>query len=525
MQGLIDFLKKMGRGRLLIMGGVAALLLGVLGLVAFRGATPEMGFLYTDLDPAVASKISDELKTQNIPYQVSADGTAILVPRERLAELRMSLATQQLGAKMGYDILDTEEPFGVSASRAKINETRAIEGELARSISTLDSVSSARVHIVMPERELFATEPRKATAAVTVKTVGHLKPDQIDAVRYLVSSAVPELSPESVSIIDQNGTLLARAGEAGSAGGAGIEQQQEEAAARLRSQIEALLEPIYGAGKVRAEVAVQLERSQTREESEVYDPDKQVIQRQVTVESNNQDSETDAAPAATTTTISNQLPENAAPVGGQNGRNSQNSQNSEDTSYQNSVTRTLKVEAPGTIKRLTVAVNVDGGKGGVQQQQIQQLTRLVENAVGFDAERGDSVVVESMQFAKPQDVPPVATGLPLGISMDQIVNVLKLLIIAVVGIVVIRMLRGRAGAADPEMELAAAGGATPQTLDSLMAEAGLSGMISDQARSEAVAAAAEAAAAKKQELLGQLGGRVAADPTAAANVFRQWLNG
>lgn len=515
----------MGRGRLLVMGGVAALLLAVLGFVAFRGASPEMGFLYTDLDPAVASKISDQLKTQNIPYQVAADGTAILVPRERLAELRMSLATQQLGAKMGYDILDTEEPFGVSASRAKMNETRAIEGELSKSISTLDSVSSARVHIVMPERELFATEPRKATAAVTVKTVGHLKPDQIDAVRYLVSSAVPELSPESVSIIDQNGTLLARAGEAGSAGGAGIEQQQEEAAARLRTQIEALLEPIYGAGKVRAEVSVQLERAQTREESEVYDPDKQVIQRQVSVESNNQDSETESAAAPTTTTISNQLPENAAQPGQPGGRNSLNNQTSEDTSYQNSVTRTVKVEAPGTIKRLTVAVNVDGGKGGVPQQQIQQLTRLVENSVGFDAERGDSVVVESMQFAKPADVPPVSTGLPLGISMDQIVNVLKLVIIAIVGLVAIRMLRGRGAPVEGDMELAAAGGAPGASLDSMMADAGLSGMISDQARNEAVAAAAEAAAAKKQELLGQLGGRVAADPAGAATVFRQWLNG
>ena len=524
MQGLIDFLKQMGRGRLLIMGGVAALLLAVLGFVAFRGASPEMGFLYTDLDPAVASRISDQLKTQNIPYQVGADGGSILVPRERLAELRMSLATQQLGAKMGYDILDTEEPFGVSASRAKMNETRAIEGELARSISTLDSVSTARVHIVMPERELCATEPRKATAAVTVKTVGNLKPDQIDAIRYLVSSAVPELSPESVSIIDQNGTLLARAGEAGSSGGAGIEQQQQEAAARLRTQIEALLEPIYGAGKVRAEVSVQLERSQTREESEVYDPDKQVIQRQVSVESNNQDAETESAPAATTATISNQLPENAAPGGAPAGRNSQTSQTSEDTSYQNSVTRTVKVEAPGTIKRLTVAVNVDGGKAGVPQQQIQQLTRLVENSVGFDPDRGDSVVVESMQFAKPAEVAPVQTGLPLGISMDQIVNVLKLIIIAIVGLVAIRMLRGRGGIGDANPDLAAAG-AAPASMDSLMADAGPSNMISDQARNEAVAAAAEAAAAKKQELLGQLGGRVAADPAAAANVFRQWLNG
>ena len=153
--------------RLLIMGGVALVLLVGLGALAFRGETPQMGYLYTDLDPAAAASISEKLKGQNVAFQLSPDGTSIMAPQDKLAELRMSLAGEQLGGKIGYDVLDQEEPFGVSSSRAKMNETRAIEGELSRSIESLQTVSKARVHIVMPERAMFSNESRKATAAAT----------------------------------------------------------------------------------------------------------------------------------------------------------------------------------------------------------------------------------------------------------------------------------------------------------------------------------------------------------------------
>lgn len=525
MQSILNFLGQMGRGRLLVMGGVAALLLAVLGYVAFRGSSPEMGFLYTGLEPGAASTIADQLKSQNVPYQVAADGTALMVPRDRMAELRMSLASQQIGAKIGYDVLDAEQPFGVSASRAKMNETRAIEGELAKSIETLDSVSGARVQIVMPERELFASEPRKATASVTLKTLGRLKPEQINSIRYLVSSAVPELLPENISIVDQTGALLARAGEPGSDGGGDLEQQQTAVAARLRSQIESLLEPIYGAGKVRAEVSVQLERSQTREETEEYDPDKQVIQRQVSVESADQNTEgQNSQPVGTT--VSNQLPENAADGAAGSNRATQSNQTSEDTTYQNSVTRKVLVNAPGSVKRLTVAVTIDGGKAGVPKPQIQQVTRLVENSVGAVTERGDSVIVESMAFAKAEDVAAVSTALPFGINMDQIMSVLKLIIIAGAGIVVLRILRSRGGGGGEEgqFQLAAAGSLEGASgLDAVFADA--QNALSDQARGDALRMAEEAASAKKAQVIQQLGGRVATDPTAAANVFRQWLNG
>jgi len=523
-QSILNFLGQMGRGRLLVMGAVAALMLAVLGYVAFRGSSPEMGFLYTGLEPGAASQIADQLKSQNVPYQVAADGTALMVPRDRMAELRMSLASQQLGAKIGYDVLDAEQPFGVSASRAKMNETRAIEGELAKSIQTLDSVSGARVQIVMPERELFASEPRKSTASVTLKTLGRLKPEQINSIRYLVSSAVPELLPDNVSIVDQTGALLARAGEPGSDGGGDLEQQQTAVAARLRSQIESLLEPIYGAGKVRAEVSVQLERSQTREETEVYDPENQVIQRQVSVESADQNTEgQNSQPSGTT--VSNQLPENATDGAAGSSRATQSNQTSEDTTYQNSVTRKVLVNAPGSVKRLTVAVTIDGGKAGVPKPQIQQVTRLVENSVGAVTERGDSVIVESMAFAKAEDVAEVSTALPFGINMDQIMSVLKLIIIAGAGIVVLRILRSRGGGSEQgQFQLAAAGPLEgDSSLNAVFADA--QNALSDQARGDALRMAEEAAATKKAAVISQLGSRVATDPTAAANVFRQWLNG
>lgn len=137
-------LGQIGRQRLLLMGGIAAALLAVLAVVATRGGDSSMGFLYTDLDPSAAQSIAEKLKAQNVAFQLSADGTSIMAPEDKLAELRMGMAGEKLGGKIGYDVLDEEEPFGVSASRAKMNETRAIEGELARSVETLQSISRAR---------------------------------------------------------------------------------------------------------------------------------------------------------------------------------------------------------------------------------------------------------------------------------------------------------------------------------------------------------------------------------------------
>nr|WP_236549135.1 MULTISPECIES: flagellar basal-body MS-ring/collar protein FliF [Novosphingobium] len=517
------------------MGGVALALLVGLGWMAFRTPAAEMGYLYTDLDPSAAQSITEKLKGQNVPFQISADGTAVMAPVDKLAQLRMSMASEQLGGKIGYEVLDAEEPFGISSSRAKMNETRAIEGELVRSIESLEKVSKARVHVVMPDRAMFETEPRKASASVTVKTSGRLSSEQVQAIRYLVSSAVPDLNPEAVSIVDQTGALLARAGEGGDAGAGNLEDRQNSVEARLRSEIEAMIEPIVGQGKVRAEVAAVLERDQVREESEVFDPDTQVISHQTTVESNNQSDENSAG--AEGVTVGSQLPDNQGNVNGSGGdaRRSAQNETSEDTTYQNSRTQKVAVRTPGQVKRLTVAVMVDGGPQGLPAAQVQRLQRLVENAVGFDADRGDSVVVENMAFSAPADLEGSEGGLPFGLTWDRIFDVLKILIVGGIILFAVRMLRPkpaepplvegvverRLTADDAEMmalnERAAEGDEEAmRKLEEMRAE---EGEMLDQE-----IALAQVDGRIKLSALRRIGDAISASPAESASVIRQWMN-
>lgn len=537
LNGLRNFLSQLGTRRLMIMAGVALALLGVLAAVALRGGSSEMGFLYTDLDPAVAQSITAKLTAQNIPFQLSADGSSIMAPQEKLAQLRMAMAGDKLSGKIGYDVLDAEEPFGVSSSRARMNETRAIEGELEKSIQSLDNVSRARVHIVMPERAMFAAESRKATAGVTIKTNGRLPASAVQAIRYLVASSVPELSAEQVSIVDQTGTLLARAGEADNASAGQADERETGIETRLRSQIEAMLEPIVGAGKVRAEVSAQVGRDQTREETNVFDPDKQVIGHQITVESGDQSNE-NAAPAPGAS-IAGQLPENqgAGAVGGPTGdtRKSAKNETSEDTTYENSQTHTVTVRSPGKLARLTVAVMVDGGKKGVAAPDIARFTRLVQNAVGFDAARGDSVIVESMPFALADPLADSKPGWFSWVSGDQLFGLLKLLVIAGVGLVALRMLRPKVTPAQlaEEARLLTAQTGDAQALAARVASGDPAAMLQIEAMREAgddtalldqEIALAQVDGRIKTSSLKKIGEAINGSPAEAASVIRQWMN-
>jgi flagellar M-ring protein FliF len=535
LDGIRNFIAQVGPRRLMLMGGVAfALLVGIAAL-AMRSPSSEMGFLYTDLDPSAARSITEKLTAQGVPFQLSADGTSVMAPVEKLPELRMAMASEQLGGKIGYEVLDSEEPFGISSSRAKINETRAIEGELAKSIESLDKVSKARVHIVMPERAMFQAEPRKSTAAVTVKTSGRLTGEAVQAIRNLVSSSVPELAPESVSIVDQSGALLARAGEAGGGASSEIEERQTAVEARLRSEIEAMVEPIVGAGKVRAEVSAVLERDQVREEAETFDPDTQVIAHQVTVESNDQNDEN--AAGASGVTVGAQLPDAQGAINGNGGNNRRSARNetSEDVTYQNSRTQKVSVRSPGKVNRLTVAVMVDGGPKGLPQAQVQRLTRLVENAVGFDAERGDSVVVESMTFATPQEDGDSVGGLPFGITSDRLFDLLKIVLIGAVALVAVRMLRPKPSiiveeapaeqlltAENPQMLALATRAADGdeealRQLEAMREEDGVP--LLDQE-----VALAQVDGRIKLSVLKRIGDAISASPAESASVIRQWMN-
>jgi len=530
LNGLRTLIAQIGPRRLMIMGGVALALLIGIGALAFRGSSPQMGYLYTDLDPSAAQSISEKLKAQAVPFQLSPDGTAIMAPVDKLAGLRMSMASEKLGGKIGYEVLDAEEPFGVSSSRAKLDETRAIEGELARSIESLDSVEKARVHLVMPDREMFSSETRKATAAVTLRTRGRLPGETVQAIRYLVSSSVPELSPNAVSIVDQSGTLLARAGDDSDELSSEMEQRQAEVEDHLRQQIEALVEPVVGAGKVHAQVAVSLDREQTREEAEVFDPDKQVIQHQVTVESNDQSNQSQAsAPGAS---VSTQLPDNSGPVGGagQDNQRSAKTDNSEDTTFQNSHTHTVSVRSPGKITRLTVAVMVDSGAKGLPPAENQRLTRLVENAVGYDAQRGDSVVVDNMPFVAANDDAGIGSHLPFGLTTDNLVSLLKIVLLAGGALIALRMVLPKLRPMLPDAAGALSGSTEAQ------AELLAAGNGEDAARQLEAPGENDVPMLDQEIALAQVDGRIrlsalkrigdviASSPAESASVVRQWMN-
>lgn len=335
MDGAGQLVARIGAGKLALMGAVATALLVGLAYLQFGAGSGPMAYLFTDLEPAAAQSIADKLQAEAVPFQISPDGTAIMAPQSRLADLRMSLAGDRLSGKVGYEILDNEQPFGVSASRARIDETRAIEGELARSIRTLDHVQGARVHIVMPDKSLFATGKTRSTAAVTVKTASRLSGENVQAIRYLVASAVADLSPDSVSVIDQTGALLARSGDPDAISAGDADERQQAIEAKLRQQVEGLLEPIVGVGKVRAEVAAVIDRDQTREESTSVDPDKQAISHQVTVENNDQNSDGSSASGGPAS-VSSQLPETpktGTSAQGASGSSSKRAETSEDTTY------------------------------------------------------------------------------------------------------------------------------------------------------------------------------------------------
>lgn len=529
---------QLGPGRMLMMGGIGLVLVLGLTALALRGPSADMAYLFTDLDPAGAQAITEKLSSQNVPFQMSADGTAVMAPRDKIAELRMAMAGDQLGGKIGYDVLDAEAPFGLSAARERLNETRAIEGELARSIATLDQVTSARVRIVMPEKALFAREGRKASAAITLRTRGRLANENVQAIRNLVASSVPDLAPEAVAIVDAQGRLLARAGEADAAGSGEVDERQAALESRIRTQVEALLSPLVGEGKARAEVTAELDRDSRREEARLFDPEKQVISRQISVESGDQSQESSPPPGGVT--VGNQLPTANAggPQGNGDQRQANSNQTSEDTSYDNSRTDTVTMRAPGSLKRLSVAVMIDAG-AKLPPAQIQKLTRIVEGAVGYDAERGDSVVVDTLPFAPVTADEEAGFDIMSWIPTGQIFTLVQLAVVAGVGLMVLKMVRGKPGAIDGGQLVAQTAGAAPpvpmidadgqplpvdQIVQSLAPPPPSLANPSHMAAIDQEIAMAQVEGGIKASSLKRIGETITANPAESASVIRQWMN-
>src|ERR1700710_1092732 len=274
LQGLAGFLRGLGAARLMAMVAVTAALIGFFAFVIMRVTTPQMTTLFTDLSAEDSSAIMKDLERQAIPYELRNDGAVIMVPKDKVTRLRMKLAEGGLpkGGGVGYEIFDKSDALGTTSFVQNINHLRALEGELARTIRAIDRVQAARVHLVLPERPLFARETPEPSASIVVRVRGALEQQQIRAIRHLVASAVNGLKPQRVSIVDEAGQLLAD-GEAGDNENVAGDERRAAFEKRMRNEVEAIVSSVVGNGRARVQLSADFDYNKITQTSDKYDPE------------------------------------------------------------------------------------------------------------------------------------------------------------------------------------------------------------------------------------------------------------
>ena len=393
-----DFFKQVGAARFGVMAGVAAALTAFFLYVAGVVTEPPRTILFSGLESRDAAAVTAKLDSMAVKYDVK-DGGTVLVDADQVTRLRMALAQDNLpAAGVGYEIFDKSDAFGTTAFVQNINQLRALEGELARSIQTIEGIESARVHLVIPERQIFSREEQTPSASVVLKSRSRLDRGQVGAIQHLVAAAVAGLSARRVAIIDDAGTLLA--GGDGSTSGAATASEQDQQTSdyedRLRTRIESLVGSVVGVGHVRAQITADMTFDHTNVTKEEYNPDSKVVRSSQTVERNASDANGSGAQAVS---VANALP-GAAQAGG-GGDKSTSGSTEETTNYEINKTITTSSNDSGNLKRLSVAVVVDSdGTKARSPAEMAQIEALVKSAMGFDASRGDQLQVKNMAFAK-----------------------------------------------------------------------------------------------------------------------------
>lgn len=448
--------------------GIAAAVIALVAVAAMWARKPDYSVLFSNLDDRDGGAIVNALTQLNIPYQFSDNGTAILVPQAQVPEARMQLASQGLpkAGNVGFELLD-QSRFGASQFTEQVTYQRALEGELANSIQALHAVQEARVHLAIPRETLFVRDRQEPTASVLLSLYPgrNLGEDQVSAITWLVSSSVPNLNAQNVSVVDQNGRLLTMpAGE----GGMNSQQQNlvNDIEHRSVQRILTLLNPILGPGNVRAQVSADMDFAKREETSEIYRPNQRpgeaaVRSEQSSTSINNNSLPAEGVPGA----LSNQPPvDPVAPIitpeapadanttatatqqdPQQNSLRNLNEQAREvsatgnarrDVTTNYEVDRTIShIKGPnGQLKRLSVAVVVNyrldqGELVALDENELENIRELVKQAVGFSVDRGDSISVVNSRFS---DVPD--TSVPFWKNNDYLelgMSLIKYLLLAV----------------------------------------------------------------------------------------------
>jgi flagellar M-ring protein FliF len=406
--GILEIVNRLGPQRLVAMGAVTLAMIGFFAFVMTKMTTPGMGVLFSDLPVQDSNTIIRDLETRGVKFEIKQDGGTILVPRDMATRLRMEFAGKGLpaGGNVGYEIFDKSDSFSATSFVQGINQLRALEGELSRTIKGLDRVQNARVHLAIPEKKLFDREKVEPRASIVLKVRGELEAGQIRAIRHLVATAVQGLKPERVSIVDEGGRLLAD-GAGNEADTAALAQDKQSAhEKRLRGQIEDIVASVVGRGRARVQVSTEMDFNRIQQVTDNFDPESRVVRSTQTRTENQLSQET----RDNAVTVARELPQPPAAGGAQPQQRDTTQRNEEVINYEISKTTRTEIIEAGRVKRLSVAVLVDGiytpaANGQMEyrprtSEELDRIATLVRSSIGFDRNRGDQVEVVNLRFAE-----------------------------------------------------------------------------------------------------------------------------
>jgi flagellar M-ring protein FliF len=532
------------------MGAVAAALIFFFIFIVARVTAPTMAPLFTELTLDDSARIVRELETQGIQYEIKNDGATIMIPKDRVARTRMRLAETGLprGGNIGYEIFDRTDTLGTTSFVQNVNHVRALEGELSRTIRSIDRIAAARVHLVIPERQLFSRDRQEPSASIVLQVRGSLEMSQVRAIRHLVASAVRGLKAERISIVDERGQLLADGSGDSTSGVTGMEERNAAFERKLKEQIDAIVTSVVGANRARVTVSAELDYTRIQQTQDMFDPEQRVVRSTQTRE---EQSATSNNTNNDGVTVANEIPGNNQQRNQQPQQNAQPKDSTRKTeevvNYE--ITRTTRTETlePGRVKRISVAVLVDGiyTKGSNNEvtyqprakEDLERITALVRSAIGFNEKRGDMIEVVNLRFAEPTVISQTAgdTGLLslLRFTTDDIMRFVEIGVMLILGLLVLLFVvrplvrrvitpeENSAGVAAATPALAAPATQTPAP--SIAPAVPPSAPLPEHAATRLIESA-QILGEAHQKSMQKVGELVQNNPQETVAVIRQWMN-
>lgn len=454
MDDIAKIFKLIKPAKLAVIGGISIFILGALIFIAAHfSKSDNMRSLYKDLNATDARSITSYLEEKKINYITKNNGSEILVSEKDLDRVRIDMASQQvptLGSGAGYELFDTVDSLGSTNFIQNINYLRALEGELSKTIRSVDGIKNARVHLVLPKREMFSREEQipKASVILALKTAKGFTTQQVESIRHLVAAAVPKLELKNISIIDSSGNLLTDDYEDNEhAISAKNEVRRLDYEKRLSNKIKSMVEKVVGLGGVQAQVSVDMNFNKIVTNEEIFNPDGQVLRSSQTTEEKANAKEGDS----NTVSVGQNVPNESSNTSGTGGNFQENLKTEETVNYEISKKVINAVKTTGEINKISAAVIVDGfyqeTETGEKKyvprtpEQMESLSAIVKTAIGYSEDRGDKVEVVNIQFKNYEDeIKDAKEKTFLGWTKEEIMQLAEGLGVALVSILVIMLI-------------------------------------------------------------------------------------